>query len=62
MNVVLTVLLIFSASKWFRYYCLSRGLMYHLGMKYDDVPSIEKAKELTSMAAERTIKEWFGKS
>ncbi|WP_338631501.1 hypothetical protein [Clostridium baratii] len=61
---IILILLILALSvalfEWFRYFCGVRGLLYYLGMKYNDMPSEEKAKELTNMAMERTIKEFFG--
>ncbi|WP_338630448.1 hypothetical protein [Clostridium baratii] len=63
MKIVLILLilgLLVSLFKWFRYFCGVRGLLYYLGMKYNDMPSDEKTKELTNMAMERTIKEFFG--
>lgn len=57
---ILGLILIVSIYKWFAYYCAVRGLLYYLADKYSDKLDIKKAKELTSMAAERTIKEFFG--
>lgn len=59
-SIVILILLINALIKWFKYYCAVRGLLYYLGMKYNDMPNEEKTKELTSMAIERTIKEFFG--
>jgi hypothetical protein len=36
-----------------------RGLLYYLGTKYSDMPNEEKMKELTLMASDRVIKEFF---
>lgn len=60
--VILAILLLYSSIKRFIYYCAVRGLLYYLGMKYDDLIDAKKAKELTHMAAKRTIKEFFGRS
>jgi hypothetical protein len=57
----MVLVLIYLISKVFIYYCAVRGLLYHLGIKYNDIPSKEKMKELTSMAIERTIKEFLGR-
>lgn len=56
----LIVALVIAMSKWFVYYCTVRGLLYYLEMEYSDMPDEKKAKELTYMAIERTIKEFFG--
>lgn len=56
----LIVALVIAMSKWFVYYCTVRGLLYYLKMEYSDMPDEKKAKELTYMAIERTIKEFFG--
>lgn len=58
--IVLIVVLIIAISKWFVYYCAVRGLLYYLEMEHSDMPDEKKAKELTHMAIERTIKEFFG--
>ncbi|MCX0353455.1 hypothetical protein LI064_02820 [Clostridium perfringens] len=58
--IVLSLALIIAISKWFIYYCATRGLLYYLEMKHSDMPDEKKAKELTNMAIERTIKEFFG--
>lgn len=64
MNLLISIFLLISLInaliKWFKYYCAVRGLLYYLGMKYNDMPNEEKTKELTNMAIERTIKELFG--
>ena len=60
-NIGLLLCLLWACSKWFMYYCLTRGLLYYLADKHDDWLENEKAKELTNMAVERTIKEFFGR-
>lgn len=57
--LLLIVFLIISLERQFTYFCATRGLLYYLGTKYDDMPDDKKAKELTQMAMERTIKEFF---
>lgn len=59
-SIFLLILLINALIKWFKYYCAVRGLLYYLGMKHNDMPNEEKTKELTHMAIERSIKEFFG--
>gem|GEM_PF-3551891 len=61
-NILLGLTTIYSAYKWFVYYCATRGLLYYLGTSHNDMPNIKKSKELTSMAMEQTIKEFFGRS
>lgn len=56
----LIVALVIAMSKWFVYYCTVRGLLYYLEMEHSDMPDEKKVKELTYMAIERTIKEFFG--
>lgn len=53
---------IYSTVKWFSYYCLSKGLIFHLIKKHNDWLTSDKLKTLQLMAAERTIKEVFGES
>lgn len=60
-NIALIACLLWACSKWFMYYCSTRGLIHYLISEYNDCLENEKAKELTSMAVERTIKEFFGK-
>lgn len=57
--VVLIILLVISLAKQFTFYCATRGLLYYLETKYNDMPNDKKAKELTEMAMERTMKEFF---
>ena len=60
--VFLLILLIgYLLLRCFSYYCTVRGLLYYLATKYSDILTEHKAKELTHMAMERTIKEFFGK-
>lgn len=61
MKIIMILLLAFCLFKWFRYYCLSRGLLYYLGTKYIDMPDQDKMKELTLKAMNRTINEFFHK-
>lgn len=60
-NIGLLFWLLWACSKWFLYYCSTRGLLYYLADKYNDWLDLKKAKELTNMAVERTIKEFFGR-
>lgn len=60
LDIGLIAALIIAISKWFVYYCATRGLLYYLEMEHSDMPDEKKAKELTHMAIERTIKEFFG--
>ena len=60
-NIGLLLCLLWVCHKWFIYYCSTRGLMYYLFSEHNDCLENEKTKELTSMAVERTIKEFFGK-
>ena len=57
--LLLIVFLIISLIRQFTYFCATRGLLYYLGTEYGDMPDDKKAKELTQMAMERTIKEFF---
>lgn len=57
--IILTLLLLHSYTKWLSYYLGVRGLLYYLGMKYNDIPDAEKVKELQDMALKREIKERF---
>ena len=60
--VFLLILLVgYLSLRCFSYYCTVRGLLYYLGTKYSDTLTEHKAKALTHMAMERTIKEFFGK-
>lgn len=61
-SIFILILLINALIKWFKYYCAVRGLLYYLGVTYNDMINSEKVKELTSMAIERTIKEFFRKA
>lgn len=58
--IVLALVLVIAISKWFVYYCAIRGLLYYLEVEYSEMPDEKKVKELTNMAIERTIKEFFG--
>lgn len=49
-------------ARCFSYYCAVRGLLYYLAIKHDDMLSESKMKELTSMAINRTLKEFFKKA
>ncbi|WEV23404.1 hypothetical protein [Clostridium perfringens] len=64
MKIILVIILILALGvatyKWFVYYCAVRGLLYYLEIEHSDMPDEKKAKELTNMAIERTIKEFFG--
>lgn len=64
MKIILVITLILALGvatyKWFIYYCVVRGLLYYLEIEHSDMPDEKKAKELTNMAIERTIKEFFG--
>lgn len=59
--MILVALVLYLALKCFSVTCAARGLMYHFGMKYDDVPSAEELKEITENAVRRTIQEQFKK-
>ena len=48
--VILTCLSIFSISKWFVYYHATRGLLYYLIKKHNDIINAEKARELVDMS------------
>lgn len=58
--IVLALVLVIAISKWFVYYCAIRGLLYYLKVEYSEMPDEKKVTELTNMAIERTIKEFFG--
>lgn len=57
--ILLVLLLLISLFQWFSYYCATRGLLYYLAIKYDNMLNESKMKELTYMAMERTIKEFI---
>lgn len=57
--IVLVLALIIAISKWFVYYCALRGLLYYLEIEHSDMPNEKKVEELTYMAIQRTIKEFF---
>ena len=57
--LIAVLMLLLSLIKQFTYYCSVRGLLYYLGTKYRDMPNEEKMKELTLMASDRVIKEFF---
>lgn len=58
--VILILVVIRTTYKRFVYYCAVKGLLYYLEIEYSDMPDEKKSKELTNMAMERTIKEFFG--
>lgn len=60
--ILLVLWSIYSTVKWFNYYCLSKGLIFHLIKKHNDWLTSDKLKTLQLMAVERTIKEVFGES
>ncbi len=60
--IALAVFSLFAVFKWFTYYCAFRGVTYHAILHYNWNPSDEEIKKLQSMAVERTLKEFFGKS
>ncbi len=59
LNIVLTICLLWACSKWFAYCCATKGLLYYLAVEHGELLDAKKARELTDMAAERTIKELF---
>lgn len=58
--ILLILALLGALLKWFRYFCATAGLLYYLDTKYNDLLDTKKAKELTDMAMEKTIKAFFG--
>ncbi|KIN81950.1 hypothetical protein [Clostridium botulinum] len=60
--ILLGLIAIYSLTKWFIYYCATRGLLYYLETTHNDMPNSKKVKELISMAIKRTIKEFLGKN
>ena len=59
---ILAVMLVICLFKWLTYYHATRGLLYYLVKKYDDIPSQEQIKELISKSFGRTLKELLEKS
>lgn len=61
LNIGLALCLLWACSKWFVYYCATRGLLFYLADEHGDLLDAKKARELTDMAIERAIKEFFGR-
>lgn len=61
--IILSLILfnIFSMNKWFVYYCSTRALLCYLISEHGDCIDAKKARQLTDLAIERSIKEFFGK-
>lgn len=60
--IIILILLAYTSIKCFIYYCSLRGVLYYLGTKHNDILELEKVKELTYMAVNRIINEFFGRS
>ena len=60
--VVLIILIIFLSVNLFIQKMAVRGLIFYIGKTYgeDRMPSADKLTEMTTYAANRTIKEFFG--
>lgn len=56
---ILLFLLIVAGFKWFSYYCVSRGLLHHYGVKFNYMPDSKQLEEITNQAMKRVISDFF---
>lgn len=59
-NIVLIVCLLWACSKWFFYWCTTRGLLYYILEEHNELLDEEDTRQLAVLAGTQWIKELLG--
>ncbi|MDD3404483.1 MAG: hypothetical protein PHQ72_14210 [Hespellia sp.] len=60
--IAITAICIVALVKWFLYATAVRGLLFYMGMKYNDVPEGKKMEEIHNEGIRRSIADFLHKS